>query len=197
MNITGIKWISATLLALGVLSVTACSTVAGPEGYPAQYLQIASSENRKAPDQIDPRSTERAREAFENVYAHFKSPDLAERIADSYASELFFNDTFRTIESRATLSDYLVSTAGKTPENRVEILSVASDGADHFVRWRMQFTFEVYGRTYHTDSIGMTHLQLNERGKIVMHQDFWDGVEGFYQHLPVIGYWVKRIRADL
>lgn len=176
-------------------TLSACSSVAGPGGYPSRYLD---AESRLESQSTNPaQSTARARAAFENVFGHLKSPDLAERIGDSYAEALFFNDTFRTIEERAELVEYLVDTAGKTPENHVDILSVASDGRDHYIRWRMRFTFKVYGKEYSTDSIGMTHVQLNEDGKIVLHQDFWDSVEGFYQHLPMIGYWLKRIRSNL
>lgn len=193
MSISTAPFMLATVLCVSTLS--ACSSVAGPEGYPSHYLDAESQMESQSPNPAQ--STARAREAFDHVFGHFKSPDLAERIEDNYAEALFFNDTFRTIEERAELIEYLVDTAGKTPENHVDILSVASDGRDHYIRWRMRFTFKVYGKEYPTDSIGMTHVQLNEDGKIVLHQDFWDSVEGFYQHLPMIGYWIKRIRSNL
>ena len=57
--------------------------------------------------------------------------------------------------------------------------------------------FSAKGRDIHSVSIGMTQLRFNDEGKIILHQDYWDGAEGFYQHLPYIGYFVRKVRDSL
>jgi len=63
------------------------------------------------------------------------------------------------------------------------------------VRWTMSFIIDE-GDTP-INSVGMTHLQFNEEKKIVVYQDYWDGIEGFYRTLPVIGPALSMIRKQL
>ena len=47
------------------------------------------------------------------------------------------------------------------------------------------------------NSVGMTHLRFDEDKKIVTYQDYWDGIEGFYRTLPIIGGILEMIRKKL
>jgi len=61
----------------------------------------------------------------------------------------------------------------------------------------MVMEFKAKSKDIYSKSIGMTQLRFNQEGKIIFHQDFWDSTEGFYQHLPYIGYIVRKIRSKL
>ena len=61
----------------------------------------------------------------------------------------------------------------------------------------MVMEFKVKRKDIYSKSIGMTQLRFNQEGKIIFHQDFWDSTEGFYQHLPYVGYWIRKIRSKL
>ena len=80
-----------------------------------------------------------------------------------------------------------------------EVLSVQEKGNDVFVRWTMHTEFTVMGQSCTIQSIGMSHLRFNSEGKIILHQDYWDSMQGFYQHLPIIGsvlLWIKNGLQD-
>ncbi len=139
-------------------------------------------------------------EKFADVFDSLGTDDLAELeklIDERYAEEFFFNDTFRTIYQRDELKSYMRETSQMLINCEVGIDDIAHSGDDVYVRWTMRMQFSVMGREVDSESTGLSHLRYNDDGKIILQQDFWDGVEGFYQHLPVIGLWLQQIRSKL
>ncbi|MDM3869969.1 nuclear transport factor 2 family protein [Porticoccus sp. W117] len=134
---------------------------------------------------------------FSKVYEDLIAPTLAESVDSLYADPLYFNDTFNTFESRAELRDYLVHTAENLSRSTVVIDDMARSGNDVYLRWTMTITAQVKGKTIDSESIGITHLRFNSNGQVVVHQDYWDGVDGFYQHIPYVGLPIKLIREQL
>lgn len=120
-----------------------------------------------------------------------------ELIRQLYADELYFNDTFKTIRSLDELVPYIVETAETVTATTVEILDVVQGEEDYYIRWVMDMTFDVRGDTIISRSIGMTQVRFDDEGRIVLHQDYWDGAEAFYRHLPVVGYLIGKIQSRL
>ena len=48
-----------------------------------------------------------------------------------------------------------------------------------------------------TRSVGMTHVRFDSAGKVVLHQDFWDSTGGFFEHVPVLGWMLRRVKNRL
>ncbi|MEX1199917.1 MAG: nuclear transport factor 2 family protein [Methylophaga sp.] len=176
------------LLVLPVLH--ACAGGANKSAYYAAYQQsLNDTEAAKVSDQTVM--------AFGEIFANLQNDELTNIVNEVYADNLYFNDTFRTIRDKETLANYLQET-GKTVESlEVTINDIARSGNEVYVRWSMNMQFSVLGKVINSDSVGMTHLQFNDAGEIILHQDFWDGADAFYQHLPVIGLWLRQIRGQL
>lgn len=139
-------------------------------------------------------------EKFADLFDSLDTDDVAELeslIDERYADEFFFNDTFRTITQRDDLKAYMRETSDNLTSCQVVIDDIARSGDDVYLRWTMRMQFSVMGREINSESAGVSHLRYNDKGKIIVQQDFWDGVEGFYQHLPVIGLWISQIRNSL
>ncbi len=136
-------------------------------------------------------------EKFNLVFSDFKQGATEENIRQLYADKFYFNDTFTTISDIDTLVSYMQETAKKVEITTVDILDLAASDNDYYIRWIMHMRFEARGRVINSKSIGMTQLRFNTNGKVILHQDYWDGAEGFYQHLPYIGYIVRKIRDSL
>lgn len=133
------------------------------------------------------------------LYNQIKQISLAEQIAETYAEKLFFNDTLVTLHNRQDLLKYLQHTQQQLDSMSFEVLGVQEKGDDVFVRWTMHTGFTVMGQSRNVQSIGMSHLRFNGDGKIILHQDYWDSMQGFYQHLPIIGgvlQWLKNGLQD-
>ena len=135
--------------------------------------------------------------SFASVFSNFKQTATEENVRQLYAEDLYFNDTFRIITDLDELVDYMTHTGEIVESTTVNILDVVKGEQDYYVRWEMDMQFSTTGSNIHSQSIGMTQLRFNKDGKIIFHQDFWDGAEGFYQHLPLIGFAVRKVRSRL
>jgi len=132
-------------------------------------------------------------EAFAKAFGDLTHERIAERVERLYAETLYFNDSLKTFESRAPLVDYMAATGAMLEESSVSIDQVIRDGPDVFVRWTMKFTASGMGKPVVSESVGMTHLRVDARGRIVLHQDFWDSAAGLYRNLPVVGYLLEQV----
>lgn len=183
------------LLKLACLSLLAV-TLTGCAGrdrtsYPSAYQEASSRFSGVAVESMAPV------ERFKAVYADLQGPDLAERISAAYAEELYFNDTLHTFSHRAGLIKYLTETAERVEDVHVDVDRVIVDGADVWLKWRMQTRAKALGRTMQADTIGMTHLRFDNNGLVVLHQDYWDSTEGVFAHIPFIGGLVRWTRNRL
>lgn len=133
---------------------------------------------------------------FMDLFTQLNAEQVEQKFDQVYAEQLYFNDTFHVFHNRVELKTYManVSEAASTD---IKILDVMQLENDYLVRWMMKINTSVAWKSLNIESVGITHVRLNEQGKIVLHQDYWDGVEGFYAHLPVIGSPLKRVRAGL
>lgn len=136
-------------------------------------------------------------ERFKATYLDLTDPRLEQKVLDTYAERLFFNDTLHSFHRAADLAAYMASTGAALSESRVEVHQVLTDGADVYLRWTMEFRTRVMGRDVHSRSIGMSHLRFDGEGRVVLHQDFWDSGHAFYAHLPVVGAAVRRTHSAM
>lgn len=136
-------------------------------------------------------------ERFKAAYANLTDPRLVDKIRETYAESLFFNDTLHTLHSLEDLAEYMGRTGAGLQESAVEVHHVIRDGVDVYVRWTMEFKTRAVGRDIHSHSIGISHLRFDDDGRVVLHQDFWDSGHALYAHLPFVGFAVRRARRAL
>lgn len=137
-----------------------------------------------------------AKKQMEKIFTDMSEGATPENIRAVYAEELYFNDTFKIITDIDELVDYLSKTAASA-DSRVEILEVIKSEQDYYVRWRMHMAFSTMGQDIQTNSVGISQLRFNEHGKITFQHDFWNSSEAFFEHLPIIGRFIIKIRQGL
>ena len=164
------------------------------QGYPLSASQAGghsspeetASEKNSIPDPLV---------AFIQLYQNLHTnPDLQRQIETVYAESLFFNDTLHTFTHRDQLSSYLQRITDKTEQMEIEILGWSISDQDVHLRWAMDTQFRVLGRSVKNRTLGMSHLRFDHQGRIILHQDFWDSSQGFYEHIPVLGNIIRVIR---
>lgn len=195
VNVKIFLFLSAATLVAGCNA----KAVSESEGaYPQVYRTLSENHEKNASSGSEEQDISRQKFAdFIQAHADLKAPDMAQRIEAAYAEELYFNDTLKTFTSRDSLVDYLKQTAERVDYNRVQIQDIIQSGDDYYVRWTMQTGFTLIGRSVETESIGMSHIRLDDQGRINFHQDFWDNTEGFFRHLPVVGYFIGKTKQRL
>lgn len=138
-----------------------------------------------------------AMQLFETVFKDFKKGATEANIRALYADDIYFNDTFIIVNNIDDLVSHMVKTAEQVDVTTVDIHEVIKGQSDYYLKWTMHMSFSVFGSQVDSVSMGMTQLRFNEEGKITLHQDYWDGAENFYEHLPFLGPLVKKVKAKL
>lgn len=141
------------------------------------------------------------RDALARFRAFFGTfaPDKVERLLDStYAKDVWFDDTLKTIEGRAALGPYLHESASAVEACRVEIDDEVANGrGDYYLRWRMMIRFKRFARGRDTWSVGMSHLRFDAEGRVRLQQDYWNAAAGLYQYVPLLGAGIRAIQRRL
>jgi hypothetical protein len=149
-----------------------------------------------------PRAFERGSDAERAALSNFGrffsdfSPDKVERLVDlTYAPDVWFNDTLKTLHGRDALRSYLRHSASAVQSCRVEILdTLSNDHGDYFVRWTMVIRFRRFKPDVDTKTIGVSHLRFNSDGLVSLHQDYWDATAGLFEHIPLLGAGIRAIK---
>jgi hypothetical protein len=115
--------------------------------------------------------------------------------ADLYGEPLYFSDTLLTTEDREAALRHLRRMRESTGALEVRVLDTQIDGEDAYLVWQMIAEFEPVARPVTSNTVGVTHLRFDDDGRIILHQDFWDSAEGFYRHVPVLGFMIDTIRG--
>ncbi len=131
------------------------------------------------------------------LFSDLQHREVAQRVAKTYAENLYFNDTLHTFTRSDALTEYLINGANRVDEINVIFEDIASSGNNYYVRWVMEMKFKVMGKSIESKSIGISQIRLDDQGKIIFHQDFWDNTTGFFGHLPVVGGMLNRIKASM
>lgn len=161
-----------------------------------EYLTVLE-QLKQAPPAFE-RGSERERAAlaqFARFFSDF-SPDKVEKLIDqTYAADVWFNDTLKTLHGREALRTYLRHSAEAVQSCRVQILdTLSNDSGDYFLRWTMVIRFRRFKPGVDTQTIGMSHLRFNGDGRVVLHQDYWDSTAGLFEHVPLLGFGIRAIK---
>lgn len=146
---------------------------------------------------VTPESVEEANglKRFENLFSDFSEANIREHVRDVYAENVYFNDTLKEVRGIDELENYLIESATAVESCHVDIEDVASNNGNYYVRWVMAIRFKRLARGETTRSIGISHLRFDDDGKIVLHQDYWDAASGLFEHIPLIGWGIRKVKA--
>lgn len=146
---------------------------------------------------VSPGSVEEANglKRFENLFSDFSEANIREHVRDVYADDVYFNDTLKEVRGIDDLEHYLIESAAAVESCHVDIEDVASHNGNYYVRWVMKIRFKRLASSEMIRSIGISHLRFDDEGKIVLHQDYWDAASGLFEHVPLIGWGIRKVKA--
>lgn len=151
-----------------------------------QVLAAGSSEEQQALDR------------FAAFFSSFAADRIEPLLPATYAADVYFNDTLKTVRGRDALAHYLAESAAAVEACRVEILDTTRNAhGEYLVRWKMMIRFKRFRRGVDTWSLGMSHLRFDAQGLVVYHQDYWNAADGLYEHIPLLGGMIRAIKRRL
>ena len=163
------------------------STQQNLPGYPEVY-RLALNEFEGTSE-----ITDQNIEEFSEFLSNLGAADSAQLAGQLYASTLHFSDSLMHTRNRDDVVVHFQGLVDAETQVQVQMLQTLVSGPDVYLVWSMQSQFTPVRKTVISDSIGITHLRFNSQGQVIMHQDFWDTGQGFYQHVPVLGRVIRSI----
>lgn len=163
-----------------------------------EYLRTLRALEKQGPPLATGSEAERqAIQRFQELLSDFKAPDFRPRIREVYARDAFFNDTLKTVRGAEEIEEYLAASADAIEKGTVEFLDVVAKDGNYYFRWAMTLRFKRIARGDDHLSVGMSHVRFDAAGKVVLHQDFWDASSGLFEHVPALGWLLRRAKQRL
>ncbi len=194
-----VSLISRTLpLAIVPWLLSACSAGITAEELDASYARaLEATETRAfAGFANEPERLSAAVAQVERFFSNVSQESVRELTRQVYAEDAYLNDTLAAVQGAAAIEAYFVEAVSGDRALQVEFLGTAVDGVDVYVRWRMAMTAPSLNRGEPIHSHGVTQFRFDDDNRVLLHKDFWDSGSGFYEHMPVLGRVIRRLRPS-
>lgn len=165
-----------------------------------EFHDQLSALRARVPQPFRPDSPEEAAaiERFKRFFADFSPAKIATLLDATYAPDAWFNDTLKTVRGREALREYLKHSAEAVESCTVVVDDVVRTAAnDYQARWTMTIRFKRFKKGQDTVTIGISLLRFDAEGLVALHQDFWDSTQGLFEHIPVVGWLIGKIKKRL
>lgn len=165
-----------------------------------QTLDALERARQRHPDSFEPGSSAEAAalQRFASFFSTFSGDRIERLLPATYAADVWFNDTLKTLQGRDALAHYLAESAAAVEQCTVSIEEqTRTEHGEYLLRWKMCIRFKRFRRGIDTWTVGMSHLRFDRAGQVVYHQDYWNAAEGLYQHVPVLGWMIRAIQRRL
>ena len=135
---------------------------------------------------------------FASFFSSFAPDRVQTLLAETYAADVYFNDTLKAVRGLDNLGHYLKDSAQAVEDCRVHIHETTRTAhGEHLVRWSMMIRFKRLRRGVDTWTVGMSHLRFDAQGRVVYQQDYWNAADGIFQHIPLLGAAINAIKRRL
>lgn len=142
-----------------------------------------------------------------NVLTRFNElySDLAQLKLDEldsvYHKDIVFVDPIASHEGIAAVKNYFSSLLTETKSCSFKIhnimeVSDANSSVSHVVLWTMTLCSKQLNKGKPVTLDGTSMLGINN-DRIIFHKDFYDMGQMVYEHIPVVGFFVKKIKQRM
>ena len=135
-------------------------------------------------------------ERFCEVYQKLNKDNL-ETLGLIYHPAIHFVDPAHELHGLPELTSYFKTLYASTTSVNFEFTARIQQGNDIAVEWLMNFSHPrlQQGRTIGVN--GMSHLQIDQSGLVDYHRDYFDLGALIYEHLPILGTLIIRLKRRI
>ena len=130
--------------------------------------------------------------AFKQAFENLKDIDNLDDVLAFYDEECYFKDPFHNIRGKKIIRKLFVNMLKGLNNPRFTDLKILSDEAIIVMSWT--FVFERKGSKTQNCIKGSSWIQVNEKGYISHHHDYWDSVE-LFQTFKLLRFPLKFIKT--
>ena len=126
------------------------------------------------------------------------SPADIPHLANHYCEDAEFVDPFNSVRGIEPIEQIFQHMFERLDRPRFEMLTALGDADEAMLTWNFRFRFRntwLQRPTTPDQRIhGATRLVFAPDGRVCLHRDYWDAAAEFYEHLPLIGPVMRRLR---
>jgi ketosteroid isomerase-like protein len=135
-------------------------------------------------------------ELIRRVFNDFNK-DTMYLLDEFYSAAVVFEDPINRLDGLDALRDYYANVYKNVTSISFDVTNEVVEGDTHVIMWKMHMTAEKLNKGKPTLTHGTSVIRFNEEHKVTYHRDYFDMGEMLYQHVPVLGYLVKKANAKL
>lgn len=135
-------------------------------------------------------------EKFLETYSKLNADNL-HLLSDIYAENVTFIDPAHKIQGLDNLQHYFASMYSKVSSTSFIFNDTLRTDDRAYVAWTMEFSHPKLAGGKKISLPGVSSLKFNSSGKVYHHHDFFDMGAMLYEHIPLIGRVVKKLKDRL
>jgi hypothetical protein len=186
--------LAAASVLVGLLAGCGGQPPLSPEAMDASYEQALERSAARSVV-LDAQAQEAQLQRLRGFFTRMDAAGMRAAVDGLYAPDAYLNDNLVALDGAQAIGDYFATTMARVSSVRVDLLSMANSGPDYFVRWQMTIESPDVRDGRPLKSYGVTHFRFDGSGRVLVHRDFWDAGTGLYEHLPVVGSILRRVRG--
>jgi len=183
----------AVIVPVMVLMLLSCAH--GPQ--PFDTCPPPDSESPALPVPATEPEPERGRSARIEFIFNALNRDTMNLLESFYDPEIVFEDPIVHVEGLPDLRAYYVSMYESVVDIRFDISNHYVDGDRHVVSWTMTVVHERFNQGEDVVVDGVSVIHFNASDLVVYHRDYFDMGALVYEHVPVLGYVVGRVKERI
>ncbi len=115
-----------------------------------------------------------------------------------YAPDCYLDDTLKTLHGATNVQAYFLATAAVAESVTATFDDVTRSGDGlYYFRWVMDTRLKKVAQGETIRTIGISVVRFDAEGRVLVHQDYWDSAAGLFDHVPVVGWGTRAIKARL
>lgn len=132
-----------------------------------------------------------------DLFSDYSAGPVQAKARSVYEDKLFFRDGFKELHDIDALEAYLVHGTEPLRSCTFDFEEPTFDNGDYYLRWVMNVNLNRDPEDQLQQAIGLSHVRLNDAGKVVYQQDYWDPTDILYSRIPVASWLIRKVHARL
>lgn len=114
-----------------------------------------------------------------------------------YSSDIRFIDPAHEIVGIVQLTEYFSALYQNVETITFDFHDIVQQDKNCYLQWNMTFSHKRFARGKSIIVSGTTFLQLDDQEKVHYHRDYFDIGAMLYEHIPILGSLIGRIKRRL
>jgi len=149
-----------------------------------------------APDAGEEETMKSRSERIEEIF-NALNKDTMHLLDDFYHGEIVFEDPLGHIEGLEDLRAYYANLYEGAAEVSFAFTDEVVQDDTHIVMWIMRMKVKRLNKGEPIEVVGNSLIRFGDEDKVVYHRDYFDMGAMIYEHVPVVGWMVKKVKKRL